>query len=311
LPKTNLLKMIIWMVIPVCLAGLLAAGTPSPKGDPARPYLGQEPPGMTPEVFAPGLVSTAAWEAAGTFSPDGREFFFTRRPTWEGADNRLFHMKVENGRWTAPAPAPFARNCMEYESSISPDGGKLFFSSERPRPAGTAGRGQIWVSERGMDGWGEPRYLPGYVNSGWVMYVTAATDGTLYFTGVYDQQHGIFQSSPGADGYTKPVRLPAGVNDRRGAAHPFIAPDRSYLIFDAMDGGMADKSLFISVRQPDGSWSPARKLGPEINATRTEMCPSMSPDGKYFFFYRAVEKNGDIYWVDARIIEALRPENVN
>ena len=35
------------------------------------PYLGQEPPGQEPELFAPGLVSTGAQELSICFSPAG------------------------------------------------------------------------------------------------------------------------------------------------------------------------------------------------------------------------------------------------
>ena len=36
-------------------------------------YFGQTPPGSSPEIFAPGLISTQdGWEAAITFSPDGK-----------------------------------------------------------------------------------------------------------------------------------------------------------------------------------------------------------------------------------------------
>ena len=54
------------------------------------PYLGQKPPGMTPKIFAPGIVSTAEFEFAGTFSPDGKEYFFTRRPDYGGSENRIY-----------------------------------------------------------------------------------------------------------------------------------------------------------------------------------------------------------------------------
>lgn len=42
-------------------------------------YLGQKPPGMTLEIFAPGIVSLKdAKELGGcTFSPDGNFIFFT------------------------------------------------------------------------------------------------------------------------------------------------------------------------------------------------------------------------------------------
>ena len=40
------------------------------------PYLGQKPPGMTPEVFAPGIISTEHKEHSTlAFSPDGTEIF--------------------------------------------------------------------------------------------------------------------------------------------------------------------------------------------------------------------------------------------
>ena len=36
---------------------------------------------------------------------------------------------------------------------------------------------------------------------------------------------------------------------------------------------------------------------------------SMSPDGKYFFFHRGFgDDTGYIFWVDAQIIETLRPK---
>ncbi|MBP7418313.1 MAG: hypothetical protein KA911_06900, partial [Xanthomonadales bacterium] len=45
---------------------------------PIPPYMGQVPPGTDARAFAPGVVNTAAIELNGVFTPDGREFFFTR-----------------------------------------------------------------------------------------------------------------------------------------------------------------------------------------------------------------------------------------
>jgi len=45
----------------------------------AGPYLGQKPPGMTPEIFAPGIVSSEHQEHSSlAFSPDGNYLFFTK-----------------------------------------------------------------------------------------------------------------------------------------------------------------------------------------------------------------------------------------
>ena len=43
------------------------------------PYLGQKTPGMTPEKFPPGIVSTEEFrEFSDTFTPDGKEYYFFR-----------------------------------------------------------------------------------------------------------------------------------------------------------------------------------------------------------------------------------------
>lgn len=82
-------------------------------------------------------------------------------------------------------------------------------------------------------------------------------------------------------------------------AHPFIAPDESYLIFDAQAEGRGKSQLFICFKDLSGNWTEAIKFDKKINATFTENIANVSPDGKYLFFHR----NNDIYWVDANIIE--------
>ena len=39
-------------------------------------------------------------------------------------------------------------------------------------------------------------------------------------------------------------------------------------------------------------------------------CPYVTPDGKYIFFNSGRNGNWDIYWVDAKIIEELKPEEL-
>jgi len=291
----------------VCVCGsvassLLWAQAGSPPTGHGGPYLGQKPPGLTPAVFAPGIVSTpTAWEAAISFTPDGSEVFFTRRLVISGNENRILHTKLEDGEWTAPSPPSFARDLIEYEAFVSPDGRTIFYNSDRSKPARPGAVGEIWYSEKTVDGWGEGRYLSDTINKGWVMFVTAARNGTLYFTAGYDRRFGVYRSVFEDGQYREPEFLPDEINHLRGA-HPFIAPDESYLIFDAQPDGMGMSQLFVSFRTEAGGWTRARPFDSTINATYTENIPHVSPDGKYFFFHR----NNDIYWVDAAVIARLR-----
>ena len=43
------------------------------------PYLGQKPPGLIPELFAPDIIQTEHREAEAAFTPDLKEFYFRRR----------------------------------------------------------------------------------------------------------------------------------------------------------------------------------------------------------------------------------------
>lgn len=58
------------------------------------PYLGQKPPGMMPEIFAPGFVSTNKYtENSCSFFSDGRECYFIRRREFTETKNLI--IKVE------------------------------------------------------------------------------------------------------------------------------------------------------------------------------------------------------------------------
>jgi Tol biopolymer transport system component len=49
-------------------------------------------------------------------------------------------------------------------------------------------------------------------------------------------------------------------------------------------------------------------MGNKINTEKSENRPYVSPDGKYFFYTSTIRGNRDIYWMDAKIIDALKPK---
>jgi len=267
------------------------------------PYLGQKLPGMEPELFAPGIVSTkTGWEAAVSFSPDMKVMLFTKRASIQGTENRIMICEQKNGVWSRPRPAPFALDVMEYESFFHPAGNRVFFNSRRPRPPGTFSRGTGWSVDRSPDGWGEPKYLPEAINGEWVMSITASKNNNLYFTGMRNRKYGIYQTVFRKGIYLTGEYLPQAINSLKGASHPFIAPDENFIIFDAQAGGMGKTSLYISFKNSRGEWMPALKFDKKINATQTEGIASLSPDGKFLFFHRS----SDVYWVDAGIIKKMK-----
>jgi hypothetical protein len=254
------------------------------------PYFGQTPPGMVPQRFASGFLSTAGYDLTPTFSPALDEVFFGRRPTEEGSDNKIYYSRMVNGRWQRPALASFSSGSVEYEAQFSVDGESLYFN-----------RGKMMFSSRRTDtGWSEARAIDPPADEG--MCIAAARNGTLYFTAARNRTYGIFRSRYVEGRYQVPeIVIPM-------AAHPWVAPDESYLVFDkyAFTKGVQTSKLFVSFRQKDGGWSDPVELGKDINTTGTELIAKVSPDGKFLFFQRKVDGNTDIFWVDAQAIEKVK-----
>ena len=141
------------------------------------------------------------------------------------------------------------------------------------------------------------------------MRLTVSSKGTYYFDEA--TRIGNIRYSRLIDGKReKPKSLNKDIDMGEMKAHPFIAPDESYLIWDdEKEGGQGDNDLYISFREKDDSWGAAINLGDKINTEFAEAYGSISPDGKYFFFHRSFGGDtGDIFWVDAQIIENLRPK---
>jgi hypothetical protein len=135
------------------------------------------------------------------------------------------------------------------------------------------------------------------------MYVTATSGGTLYFTG----RGGIYRSQ-WLDGQYQPAEeLGQEINSLGNPAHPYVAPDESYLLFDANPPGSHLPSIYVSFRQADDTWTEADQLGSGISTDDAELAASVSPDGRFLFFARVVGGNADIYWVDASVLDAYRP----
>jgi hypothetical protein len=285
-------------------------------------YLGQTPPGTTPELFAPGVVSTCHEHSSAMFTPDGTEIWFGRM-----FPDAIFFMKLENGRWTRPRTAPFCDEHGEYYPQLSSDGKKLYFTSSRPPKEGGAalrrGQGQLWVVERTGGGcWTEPRHLGTRINFGRRHGGgSLSKGGTLYYNVRVDGPSGrstdIYRSVLTDGHYSPPERVEALRSDSPDHS-PFIAPDESFIVFSSFRGGFGLSDLFISFRRDDGSWSRPRNMGSRINSPAKDEYPYVTPDGKYLFFnsnrvsslneFRIPEGPGNIYWVDARIIDELRPD---
>jgi hypothetical protein len=122
----------------------------------------------------------------------------------------------------------------------------------------------------------------------------------------------IFQGGPGSEclaiikqvngEYLKLEKLGDPFNKVKQSMHPYVSADESYIIFGS--GRPAQSVLLCSFKNADGTWSEPKEINLGMNAGQ----PFVTNDGKYLFFSSGVPGQGDIYWVDAKIIEQLQPK---
>ena len=145
------------------------------------------------------------------------------------------------------------------------------------------------------------------------MYVTASENGTIYYTvRTEGDDWGIVKSCFVNGRYTEPEILEGGSNSPYYDAHPCIARDESYIIFDSKrpgaTGGEGDIDLYICFKNREDLWGEALTIGSTINTSKQDHVAYLSPHGKYIFYAFGERDQWDIYWVDAKIIEKLKPD---
>jgi len=254
-----------------------APAEPIAKG----PYLGQPPPGSTAQVFAPGLICDTGehqWESWGSFSTDGNTFCFNRLGFVYITEN------TDRG-WTTPkniisVPYRTASCC------LSPDANNIYFITTLKHPRNK--HDGLLRCGRTTHGWSDPQELgPTFSYSEGYAGFSLAANNSIYF----------FHSKPRAGGSGGGIFYAPHENNTWPRLNklplvgtfPGIAPDESFMVFTTTGpGGLGETDLYLSLRQPDGTWGKARNMGPRINSGDYEFGARISPDKKYMFFTRGM-----------------------
>jgi hypothetical protein len=226
------------------------------------------------------------------FTPEGREFYFDRGGT------TLMVSRLGKDGWTCPEPASFAAGYLSREPHVSVDGKHIYWNWNHPLPPGVNGPqpAAIWSVDRTEQGWSEPHFM------GFGMFVSTTLNGDVYTTDILEAPEGLARVRVENGKFAGFERLRGGMDGLivgdTAPAHPCIAPDGSYIVFDAVQGN----HLYVCFKQADGTW------GPAIDLAKHGVDPkagggSITPDGKYLFYHQ----ENHLYWVSTRLIEELRP----
>lgn len=199
--------------------------------------------------------------------------------------------KKENGQWQK-ATALENINSAEYNEgaqSISANGNSIVFTiCDRP---GGLGRCDLYWTEAQKDQWTPARNLGAPINSAaWESQPALSANGQeLYFAS--DRKGGlggidIWVSRRAPDGrWEAPQNIGAPINTPDTDQAPFIHADGQTLYFMSNGHpGLGGFDLYVSRKQPDGTWGKPQNLGYPINTKANEGALIVSLSGKKAYF---------------------------
>ncbi len=279
------------------------------------PYLGQKPPGMTPEIFAPGIVSTNGFEHSKiAFNKDGSAFYWAAQPDIKGANRfqqKIWFTKNNKDGWSNPRQLPITQIGGQ-SPTFSPIGDEIFFigSDDKEVTDPHNIKNNLYKIDKEQN-------LVKNISDQFPMLTKSwsfgfAKNGNLYFDYKEnnDKPYEIYFLEYKNGKYSEPQKMNDSINNGSQNIHPFISSDESFLIFSSFcPGGHGIADLYICFKDNTGAWTEAQNMGSLINTDMLERFPSISPDGKYLFFTRNKGSEiSDFYWVSAKIIEELKPK---
>lgn len=237
-----------------------------------------------------------------------------------GVDQDFYRAKRDScGGWFAALPLGEPPNSPQQEGpqSVSADGHYLFFTRCQNRsPNGWEGGGcDLFFSYTQGEGWAQPVPFGATINTPSYegMPSLSPDNKTLYFVSDRPGGYGgkdIWMSRFENGLWQVPENLGSEINTSGDETAPYIAVDNATLYFTSNGHpGFGGSDLFLSRKQPDGSWGKPFNLGRFLNSPSDDVSITVNNDGKTAYF--ASNRPGglgamDIYRVT--LPEDLRPE---
>jgi Tol biopolymer transport system component len=278
---------ITWLVIIFAACSSNQSGIAYP--DPA--------PDSLPAVFLPGIVSTDTLDFNATFAAGGKTFYFSRS---HNRKYKIFETVYKDNTWQpATISQQFDTLYSNTDPFVAPDGA-IYFISNRPKDkSDTTKDYDIYRMAKQGNSYGPLEFLADINSDSTEYYVSVSRAGNIYFSSYRDGNLDLYMGKKTGNGYAKPVNLGRTVNTTFDEHDPLIAPDESFLVFASdRTGSIGEADLYIS-HYLNGAWETPRPMGHHINTKKYEYCPSLTPDGKYFFY----SSEFNVKWISGDVLK--------
>ncbi len=253
---------------------------PAHQRNPTRKVMGLQ-------LFEPGNISDEYGNRDMTLSLDGKELFYSLQYRSGFVFSTIMHSRLIHGKWSKPAVAEFSGQFNDLEPAFSPDGKKLYFSSNRPLKGNTKKDFDIWYIEKSDHGWSQPLPMPSPVNTVKnEFYPSISRSGHIYFTREMEgKDEDIVVCKWNGRAYQEAESLSDSINTDGSEFNAFVDPDEDFIIYTGYKrkDNIGAGDLYISYKTGN-DWGRSINLGKQINDEGITYCPYISPDKKLFFF---------------------------
>lgn len=264
----------------------------------------------------PHTVNTSIGEEYGpTLTIDDNTLYFVGLNRWDtniSEDVFVSHRDKKTGEWSAALTVPGLCNPYKNEAptSISGDGKTMMVFVE----------GRMCFSQRGPNGWSEPRPLPRQLQLGnWQADAQISADGSVMFFAANYPTEGeekaslnIFVSERTEQGWGIPYSIGPTINTAGMERSPFLHPDMKTLYFSSnREGTLGDLDIWVSRRLSDSCWncwSDPENLGEPINTPARDCWFTISTDGTTAYYAQKSGRQHDIFCV--ALPQDKRPEPI-
>ena len=193
---------------------------------------------------------------------------------------------VSTGPAAKALPAEVNSEVDDYLPTVSNSGDLMIFTRTDRK-----GNQNIFRSEHVDSSWAKARSFGKEINTNKNegMAKLEAHGRRFYFTGCFrpDSEGGcdIYRAIFENQKIKETQKLTGSLNGAEWDSQPSVTCDGQTLYFTSnREGGLGGADLWMSVLNPDGSWSAATNLGPSINTPGDEEAPYISNDGNTLFF---------------------------
>jgi len=249
--------------------------------------------------FAPGIISTNAFEINAVFNKAGDKVLFARCSN-DFKKCTMMSSEYQSGKWQEPIAFPFSGDYLEADPYYDENEEFIYFVSKRPITEGSeaAKSVNLWRTKYTKNGWQAPEYLPELSSDADDLYPSITNNGDLYFPSFRNQQRKLYVAKKTSNGFKPPVALPAEMFGKDGQiGDSVVLPDGNTIIFSMRRADSVGRGdLYIS-QLIDNQWTIARSLGEKVNTPNHEFTPIVTPDGKYLFFTRVENGVGNLYQI--------------